>query len=456
MVVLCLLKKGMVINMRAYDLIKKKRDGEILSDEEIRWLIEEYTKGEIPDYQMSAMLMAIFFKGLSPKETATLTIEMAKSGDMIDLSKIKGVKVDKHSTGGVGDKTSMIIAPIVASCGIPVAKMSGRGLGHTGGTVDKLESIKGFRTSIEAEEFFEIVGRTGICIIGQSGNITPADKKLYALRDVTATIDSIPLIAASIMSKKIAAGSDAILLDVKTGSGAFMKDVESAVELSKVMVQIGTDMNRRTATLVTDMNIPLGNAIGNSLEVIEAAETLKGKGPDDLTEVCIELAANMIELSGKADYESAKTLAKEAISSGRAFLKFKEMIQAQGGDELSVEDYSRFKQSKYSYEVLAWEDGIIYSIDTEECGISSVILGAGRETKESPIDFSAGIILVKKVGDSVKKGEVIAKFYTDDNSSIKTAEEKFKASVVISDTAPKLMPLIHAKVTADGVILTDK
>ncbi len=434
-----------------YDLIQKKRDGELFTTDEIVWIVREYTLGNIPDYQMSALLMAIYFKGLTPEETSTLTLEIAKSGDMVDLSPIKGIKVDKHSTGGVGDKTTMIITPIVASCGIPVAKMSGRGLGHTGGTVDKLEAIKGFRTSMEADEFFSIVNNTGICVIGQSGNITPADKKLYALRDVTATIDSIPLIAASIMSKKIAAGSDAILLDVKTGSGSFMKTVDDSIALAQEMVKIGNSVGRNTAALVTDMDRPLGHAIGNALEVIEAIDTLKGKGPADLTEVCIALASNMIVLGKGVDYNTAETMARESISSGKALNKLREMITSQGGDALVIDDYSRFDGASVTEDLVATEDGYIYGMDTEACGIASVILGAGRETKESPIDFGAGIILHKNVGDKISKGDVIATLYTNDQSSVASAMTKLNSAITIKETAPNEAVLIHAKITADGV-----
>ena len=385
--------------MRMYDLIMKKRNSLELSKEEISYIIKEYVAGNIPDYQMSAFLMAIYFKGMSKEETLYMTMEVAHSGDMVDLSSIKGVKVDKHSTGGVGDKTTLIIAPIVASLGVKVAKMSGRGLGHTGGTVDKLESIPNFKTILSREEFFDIVNKIGVSVIGQSGNLAPADKKLYALRDVTATVDSIPLIAISIMSKKLAAGNDCILLDVKTGSGAFMKTVDSAIELAKEMVDIGSNAGKNTLALITDMDIPLGYNIGNSLEVIEAVETLRGRGPKDLTEVCIQLSANMLYLAGKGSIEECIHLANRAIEDGSAYNKFIEMVEAQGGDSNVIKDVDKFEKSKYAFEVKSEYSGYIYSMDTESLGIASVMLGAGRETKDSIIDFSAGIIINKKYGE---------------------------------------------------------
>ena len=392
--------------MRMYDILAKKRDGGILTDEEIQFFIDGYVSGAIPDYQASALLMAIFLKGMTPHETAALTRSMAQSGDLVDLSSIDGIKVDKHSTGGVGDKTTLIVAPVVASLGVRVAKMSGRGLGHTGGTVDKLESIPGFRTTLDREAFFDVVRRVGVSVIGQSGNLAPADKKLYALRDVTATVNSIPLIASSIMSKKIAAGSDRILLDVKTGSGAFMKTLEDSIALAKEMVSIGEHVGRRTVALITDMDRPLGCAIGNALEVREACETLQGRGPADLTEVCIELAANMLWLAEKGELAQCRSLAKQQIANGEAFAKLKEMVQAQGGDTSVLDDPSRFDRSNVCYEVLAQREGFLYAMDTERCGIASMELGAGREKKEDPIDYSAGIVLRKKVGDFVRKGEV--------------------------------------------------
>lgn len=437
--------------MRMYDILAKKRDGGILTDEQIQFFIDGYVSGAIPDYQASALLMAIFLKGMTPHETAALTRSMAQSGDLVDLSSIDGIKVDKHSTGGVGDKTTLIVAPVVASLGVRVAKMSGRGLGHTGGTVDKLESIPGFRTTLDREAFFDVVRRVGVSVIGQSGNLAPADKKLYALRDVTATVNSIPLIASSIMSKKIAAGSDRILLDVKTGSGAFMKTLEDSIALAKEMVSIGEHVGRRTVALITDMDRPLGCAIGNALEVREACETLQGRGPADLTEVCIELAANMLWLAEKGELAQCRSLARQQIANGEAFAKLKEMVQAQGGDTSVLDDPSRFDRSNVCYEVLAQREGFLYAMDTERCGIASMELGAGREKKEDPIDYSAGIVLRKKVGDFVRKGEVLASFYSSEESKCRTAEQTFTQALRIQDARPEQTALIYARVTAQGV-----
>ena len=437
--------------MRMYDLIMKKRNSLELSKEEISYLIKEYVAGNIPDYQMSAFLMTIYFKGMSKEETLYMTMEVAHSGDMVDLSSIKGVKVDKHSTGGVGDKTTLIIAPIVASLGVKVAKMSGRGLGHTGGTVDKLESIPNFKTSLSREEFFDIVNKIGVSVIGQSGNLAPADKKLYALRDVTATVDSIPLIAVSIMSKKLAAGNDCILLDVKTGSGAFMKTVDSAIELAKEMVDIGSNAGKNTLALITDMDIPLGYNIGNSLEVIEAVETLRGRGPKDLTEVCIQLSANMLYLSGKGSIEECIHLANRAIEDGSAYNKFIEMVEAQGGDSNVIKDVDKFEKSKYSFEVKSEYSGYINSMDTESLGIASVMLGAGRETKDSVIDFSAGIIINKKYGEYIEAGEVLATMYANDESLFEAAAKKYLEAIEIKNTRPEIKPLIYARVSKDEI-----
>ncbi len=437
--------------MRMYDIITKKRDGGELTNEEIQFFIGGYVKGEIPDYQVSALLMAIYFKGMTDQETANLTMCMANSGETVDLSSIDGIKVDKHSTGGVGDKTTLIISPIVASLGVRVAKMSGRGLGHTGGTVDKMESIPGMQTSIDREKFFDIVRKVGVSVIGQSGNLVPADKKLYALRDVTATIESIPLIASSIMSKKIAAGSDCILLDVKTGSGAFMKTVDDSIRLAQAMVAIGEHVGRKTIALITDMDRPLGNAIGNSLEIMEVCQTLKGHGPADLTEICIDLAANMLFLANKGSIEECKKTAQQEIANGEAFTKLKEMVAAQGGDTSVLDDNARFEQAKVKHEVLAQSEGYLYSMNTEQCGIASVELGAGREKKEDSIDFSAGIILRKKIGDFVKTGDVIAEFYSSSIDKCLEAEKLFESAVTIRSTAPKEVPIIHARVTKDRV-----
>ena len=437
--------------MRMYDVIAKKRDGHELSSEEIYGFIEGYVDGSIPDYQASALLMAIFFNGMNEREILDLTTAMMKSGDQVDLSPIEGIKVDKHSTGGVGDKTSLIVAPIVAACGVKVAKMSGRGLGHTGGTVDKLESIPGFRTDLNEEEFFDVVRKTGISVIGQSGNLTPADKKLYALRDVTATVESIPLIASSIMSKKLAAGSDCIVLDVKTGSGAFMKTVESSVKLAETMVKLGENAGRRTCALITDMDVPLGKNIGNSLEVIEAVDTLKGKGPEDLTHEALYLAANMLELAGKGDEDTCMKLAQSVIDDLSALNCLKEMVKAQHGDVSVIEDTDNFTKAKYSFEVKADRAGYIAHMDTEGCGIASMMLGAGRETLDSKIDMAAGIIIEKKTGDRVEIGDVLATLYADDEKLFDKAEQKYKESLVMSDEAVKRNPLLYAKVSRDGI-----
>ncbi len=437
--------------MRIYDLIIKKRNGNVLTEEEINYIIKEYVDGNVPDYQMSAFLMAVYFKGMTEKETLYMTNAVAHSGDMVDLSKIEGIKVDKHSTGGVGDKTTLIIAPIVAACGVKVAKMSGRGLGHTGGTVDKMESIPGMKTSLSEEEFFDVVNKVGFSVIGQTGNLAPADKKLYALRDVTATVDSIPLIAVSIMSKKLAAGSDCILLDVKTGSGAFMKTVEDSIALAKEMVSIGENANKRTVALITDMDIPLGRNIGNSLEVIEAVNTLKGEGPDDLFEVCIELASNMLYLAGKGNIDECKKMAKSTIEDGSALDRLIEMVEAQGGDSSVIKDTNNFAKAKFSMDVVAKSAGYITFMDTEKCGIASSMLGAGRETKDSIIDYSAGIIINNKVGDYVKEGQIIATLYADKEELFEAAGKKYVEAITIEDKEPDKMPLIFARVTKEQI-----
>lgn len=437
--------------MRMYDIIAKKRDGYELSEAEIAYLIRGYVKGEIPDYQMAAFLMAVFLKGMTEKETLFMTNEAARSGDMVDLSPIEGIKVDKHSTGGVGDKTTLIVAPMVAACGVKVAKMSGRGLGHTGGTVDKLESIPGYRTTLSREEFFRVVNETGLSVIGQSGNLAPADKKMYALRDVTATVDSIPLIAVSIMSKKLAAGSDCILLDVKTGSGAFMKTLDDSIALAREMVKIGENAGRRTMALITDMDTPLGEAIGNSLEVKEAVATLCGKGPEDLTQVCLYLAANMMVLAGLGTEEECLNKAKQTIEDGSALEKLVAMVEAQGGDSCVIKDTGCFEAAPFIHEVLAKEEGIIQAMDTEKCGIASVLLGAGRETKDSPVDLSAGILLHKKTGDWVAKGEVLATMYASKQELFQAAEEKYLSAITIGAEEIKRNPLLYVRVTKEGV-----
>ena len=429
--------------MRMYDIILKKREGIALTCEEIKFFIKGLVDGSIPDYQVSALMMAVFFKGMNHEETATLTMEMAHSGDMADLSELKGIKVDKHSTGGVGDKTTLIIVPIAAACGVTIAKMSGRGLGHTGGTVDKLESIPGFCTEYDLLDFINIVKKSGLAVIGQSGNLCPADKKLYALRDVTATVDNISLIASSIMSKKIAAGCDRILLDVKVGSGAFMKTKADAVALAKEMVSIGKLVNRKTMALITDMSVPLGNNIGNNLEVIEAVNTLKGKGPEDLTEVCIELASRMIYLGEKAEsLEDAEIKAREAIQNGSALKKLIEMVKAQGGDSSYIENTEKFPKTKYLVEIKAEKDGYITEMNAETIGIAACEAGAGRETKEDVIDPSAGIILYKKTPSFVNIGDTIAVIYGNDENKLNKAAESFKNAIKISGKAVKTLPHI--------------
>lgn len=429
--------------MRMYDIIHKKRNGGELSEEEIRFFIEGYTDESIPDYQAAALCMAVYFRGMTPKETSILTLAMAESGDQIDLGGIEGFTVDKHSTGGVGDKTSLIVVPIVASCGGKVAKMSGRGLGHTGGTVDKLESIPGFRTELNPDDFIKQVNGIGLCIVGQTGELAPADKKLYALRDVTATVESIPLIASSIMSKKLAAGSKGIVLDVKTGSGAFMKTVEESENLAKEMVAIGKSAGRSVTAVITNMDIPLGDSVGNSLEVIEAIKTLKGEGESDLTEVCLTLAAQMLSMVTGEDEKTCYSMAKDAIDNGLAINKLREMISAQGGNANVVDDYSLFKQPKYTAEIFSERDGYIEHTDAEKIGIASVILGAGREKKGDPIDPSAGIVLKKKTGDYVKKGEPLAVFYTDDEGKIEGAKQEFLDAFTFGNERTQPQKLIY-------------
>ncbi|HCT3646241.1 TPA: pyrimidine-nucleoside phosphorylase, partial [Enterococcus faecium] len=392
--------------MRMVDLIEKKRDGNELSKEEIEYIVTNYTNGKIPDYQVSALLMAIFYQDMTNEEITNLTLAIANSGDVIDLSSLEGIKVDKHSTGGVGDTTTLILAPLVASVGVTVAKMSGRGLGYTGGTLDKLEAIPGFQIELSDEEFVRIVNESKVAVIGQSGNLAPADKKLYALRDVTATVDSLPLIASSIMSKKIAAGADAIVLDVTTGDGAFMKNIEDARRLAKTMTSIGKLANRETVAVISDMSEPLGEAIGNSLEVVEAIETLQGNGPEDLVEMCYALGSQMVVLAGKAKTtDEARTLLQEALESGKALAKFKEMIQNQGGDPAIVEHPERILTARYTMELPAKQSGVVSKIVANELGIAAMMLGAGRKTKEEDIDHAVGLKLHKKIGDTVTKGE---------------------------------------------------
>lgn len=411
--------------MRMYDIIDKKRLGGKLSKDEIEFFVNGYTKGEIPDYQVSALLMAICLNSMDAEETVNLTLTMAKSGDMLDLSAINGVKVDKHSSGGVGDKTTLIIAPMVACLGVPVAKMSGRGLGHTGGTIDKLESIPGFSTALDGDVFIKNVNTIKVAVAGQTANLAPADKKLYALRDVTATVSSIPLIAGSIMSKKLASGADVIVLDVKTGSGAFMKTVEDAVKLAETMTGIGNDAGRKTYAVITDMNQPLGRAVGNSLEVIEAVESLRGEGPKDLMEVVYSLASYMVYGAGKASsLEEARKKLEETITSGAALDKFAEFVKAQGGDDRYIYNTELFAKTAICEPLEAPVDGYISAIRADEVGMASLIMGGGRETKESVIDHSVGIIVDRKIGDKVKKGEAIAYLYCNDETKLEAARKR--------------------------------
>jgi len=432
--------------MRMVDIIKKKRDGQELTTAEINFFIEGYTKGEIPDYQASALAMAIYFQDMNDRERADLTRAMVESGDTIDLSAIDGVKVDKHSTGGVGDTTTLVLAPLVASLGVPVAKMSGRGLGHTGGTIDKLESIAGFHVELTREQFIDLVNRDKVAVIGQSGNLTPADKKLYALRDVTGTVNSIPLIASSIMSKKIAAGADAIVLDVKTGDGAFMKTQEDAEELAHAMVRIGNHVGRKTIAIISDMSQPLGFAIGNALEVKEAIETLQGKGPKDLTELVLTLGSQMVILAGKAKTsEEAKEMLLDAIHSGKALAKFKEFLANQGGDASIVDDLTKLPQAKYKIELPAKQSGYISRMVADEIGVASMILGAGRATKEDVIDLAVGLVLHKKVGDKVEEGESILTIYSN-RENVEDVKQKLYDNIFIADTATA-PTLIHTVIT---------
>lgn len=428
--------------MRMYDIILKKRANLPLTDEEIRFVIDGYVKGEIPDYQVSALLMTIVFNGMNARELGTLTLAMAQSGNMVDLSNIDGITVDKHSTGGVGDKTTLIIAPLVAASGGKVAKMSGRGLGHTGGTIDKMESIPNLKVSLEQDAFINQVNKIGLAVIGQSEGLAPADKKLYALRDVTGTVDSIPLIASSVMSKKLASGAQAILLDVKVGSGAFMKNIEDARELAKAMVDIGKENGRSVKAILTDMDRPLGHAIGNALEIREVIDTLKGHGPEDLTHECIIMAAHMLVLSHICDYETALSRVQEALDSGAALERLRMMIDAQDGDSRVIDDESLLAIGKFTYDVTAPQGGYITHMNTEQCGIASVMLGAGRTVKDGPIDYSAGIVMHKKTGDAVSMGERIATLYASDESLFTNAAQTYLAAIIIGNTAPKVVDTI--------------
>lgn len=438
--------------MRIYDIIRKKRDNHELSKAEIEFFVDKYSKGEIPDYQASALLMAIYLNKMNKEETVYLTEAMMNSGDVIDLSEIDGIKVDKHSTGGVGDKTTIALAPLVAACGAPVAKMSGRGLGHTGGTLDKLEAIPGFSIEMEAKKFIDSVNKHKIAVCGQTATIAVADKKMYALRDVTATVDNISLIAASIMCKKLASGANAILLDVKTGDGAFMKTLDDSFELAKAMVDIGNGMNRETIGMITDMDEPLGFAVGNSLEVIEAIETLKGNGPKDFVNLCETLGAYMLVLAKTVDtFEEGVEKIREAISSGSALEKLKVFIENQGGDKRVVDDYSLFSQANIVVPIKAHRSGYISRIEAEEVGVSAMILGAGRETKDDELDLAAGIILNNKVGDYVNEGDILATMYLNKEEKLESAKERFIGAYSIVDEKVEPKKLVYGVVTKDGI-----
>lgn len=436
--------------MRMYDLIKKKRDGGELTEAEIRFLIEGFTKGDIPDYQMSAFTMAVFFRGMTDRETTALTLAMARSGDVIDLSGIDGVKVDKHSTGGVGDTTTLVLAPLVAACGAPVAKMSGRALGHTGGTLDKLESIPGFSVYMTPEQFVDSVNRLKVAVIGQAAAIAPADGKWYKLRDVTATVESVPLIAASIMSKKLAAGADALVLDVKAGRGAFLKKFEDTLKLAETMVSIGTRAGRRTVALITDMNQPLGRAIGNALEVKEAVETLQGRGPDDLTELTLALGTEMLVLAQVAeDATDARRRLGEAIRSGRALEKFREMVVNQGGDPAFIDDPSRLPTAPVRVVVEARASGWVDAIDGHELGDVTMLLGAGRRKQDDEIDHAVGLVLRAKVGSRVEAGDVLCEVHAARPEDAAALTERIRAAFSIGPRPPEPRPLVLRRVSAD-------
>ncbi|PTM58600.1 pyrimidine-nucleoside phosphorylase [Desmospora activa] len=438
--------------MRASEMIRKKRDGVALSSDELRFLIQGYAEGKIPDYQLSAWAMAVYFQGMDARETADLTLEMVRSGDEVNLSSIRGIKVDKHSTGGVGDTTTLVLGPMVAACGVPVAKLSGRGLGHTGGTVDKLESFPGFSTSLSIDAFIQQVNDIGIALMGQTADLTPADKQLYALRDVTATVDSIPLIASSIMSKKIAAGADAIVLDVKTGAGAFMKTEERARELAEAMVRIGKHVGRRTIAVISDMDQPLGRAVGNALEVREAIETLRGEGPPDLTELCLELGAYMLILGGRADTpEEAKALLRARINDGTALDQLRRFVQAQGGDTRVVDHPDLLPQADEVIAVKAKRSGTVAAMEAETIGLCAMKLGAGRETKESTIDHGVGIELEKKVGDSVQAGDTLATLHIRKGGPVAEVSETLQSAISITDTNVSPPVQIKGVVTPDDV-----
>lgn len=430
--------------MNAYQLILKKRNGDPLQKREITYLLDQYTSGRMPDYQMSAFLMAVFFQGMEDKETADFTLAMAHSGEVIDLSTIPGIKVDKHSTGGVGDKTTLVLAPLVAAAGIPVAKMSGRGLGHTGGTVDKLSSLAGFKMYLSREEFIQRVKKNNLCITGQTENLVPADKKLYALRDVTATVDSIPLIASSIMSKKYASGADALLLDVKAGNGAFIKTLPEARKLADRMVQIGRQLGLKTAAFITDMNQPLGRAVGNALEVKESILTLRGEGPADLTELCLKSGACMLVLAEKMDsLEQAEETLREVLYSGRALKKFISFVQNQGGTAREIEDVGLLPRAELIENVKAESRGFVQEVDALKVGLAAMALGAGREKKEDEIDLAAGIEVFKKIGHTVEKGEILFSLHCSSIEKIAAALQLLEEAVVIAPEKPPALPLIH-------------
>jgi len=436
-----------IMALRMVDLIEKKRDGLELTKEEIAFIINGYTEGEIPDYQMSAFAMAVFFQDMTEAERAELTLAMVHSGDVIDLSAIEGIKVDKHSTGGVGDTTTLVLGPLVAAVGVPVAKMSGRGLGHTGGTIDKLESVKGFHVEIEKEAFIDLVNKNKLAVIGQSGNLTPADKKLYALRDVTATVNSIPLIASSIMSKKIAAGADAICLDVKTGAGAFMKTLDASRELAEAMVRIGNNVGRKTMAVISDMSQPLGYAIGNALEVKEAIDTLNGNGPEDLTELCLTLGSHMVYLAGKAEStDKAREMLQEVIDNGKALETFKLFLSSQGGDASVVDQTDLLPKAKYIIELPAKETGYVAEITADSIGTAAMLLGAGRATKESEIDLAVGLVLRKKIGEKVEAGESLVTIYSN-TKDIDDVTKKLYENIKLSANEVKAPTLIYEVIT---------
>lgn len=433
--------------MRIYDVIEKKRDGKALTKEEIQFFIEGYTNGDIPDYQASALLMAIYFQDMTEEERANLTTAMVESGDQIDLSAISGIKVDKHSTGGVGDTTTLILAPMVASLDVPVPKMSGRGLGHTGGTIDKLEAVPGFHAEITNDEFIDLVNKNKVAVVGQSGNLTPADKKIYGLRDVTATVNSIPLIASSIMSKKIASGADAIVLDVKTGAGAFMKDLNEAKDLANAMVSIGSQVGRNTMAVISDMSQPLGNAVGNALEVKEAMETLQGEGPEDLTELCLTLGSQMVVLANKADsIEEARARLKENLMNGKAFEQFKVFLASQGGDVNVADSPELLPQAAHKIELPSKQSGTVAKIIADDIGTAAMMLGAGRATKDSEIDLAVGIVLHKKIGEYVKEGEPLLTIHSN-REDVEDVKEKLYESIAISNTAVEAPKLVYDSIT---------